>query len=306
MAPDPFRTDHAPVIGGVEDVAPGVRAVTAGNGGPMTFTGTRSYIVGQGEVALIDPGPADRAHHAAILGALGPGERIAAVFVTHSHADHSPLAAAFGAPVHAFGPHGAGLRPGLAALGPALGGGEGADAAFAPDRILQDDSTVEGAGWALTALHTPGHLSNHLSFVLEGTGIVFTGDHVMGWATTLISPPDGDLTAFMASLRRMAMRDDHRYLPGHGAPVEDPRAVLTHILAHRAGREAQIRAALADGPATPAALTARIYAGLDPRLHGAAARNVLAHLIDLCERGIVSAPGGIAADARFALSQTAV
>jgi hydroxyacylglutathione hydrolase len=274
----------------------------------MTFTGTRTYLVGEGEVAVIDPGPMDPAHLAAIRAALGPGERVAAILLTHTHEDHSPLARPLarltGAPVLGFGPHGAGVSPAMAALaasGAPIGGGEGADRATVPDRCLADGETVAVAGWALTALWTPGHLSNHLAFALEGTGIVFSGDHVMGWATTLVSPPEGDLTAFMASLRRMQGRADRRYLPGHGAPVEDPAALVAHILAHREGREAQILAALADGPADPAALTARIYRDVDPRLHPAAARNVLAHLIDLSGRGLVRAEGGIAAAARFRL-----
>lgn len=300
MAGTPFRTDHRPVPGAVERVAPLVRAVTAGNAGPMTFTGTRTYLVGEGAVAVIDPGPPDPAHLAAIRAALAPGERVSHILVTHSHADHSPLARPLagltGAPVLAFGPHGAGMSAamrGLLAAGADLGGGEGADEGFVPDATLADGERVEGEGWALTALATPGHLSNHLAFALEGTGIVFTGDHVMGWATTLVSPPEGDLGAFMASLARMLARHDRLYLPGHGAPVEEPRALVEHIRDHRLGRERDIRAALAEGPATVASLTARIYRAVDPRLHPAAARNVLAHLLDLAERGLAAAPDGI-------------
>lgn len=299
----PFRTDHAPVPGAVERLAPGVRAVTAPNAGPMTFTGTRSYIVGEGEVALIDPGPEDPAHLAALMAAVA-GETVSHILVTHSHADHSPLARAVaartGAPVLGFGPHGAGMRAEMSALG-GLGGGEGADRGFSPDRTLGHGESVAGPGWRLTALHTPGHLSNHLSFALEGAGAVFTGDHVMGWATTLVSPPEGNLTDFMASLRLMRGRADRVYYPGHGAPVEDPAGLVAHVLSHRQGREGQILAALEDGPADAAALTARIYADVDARLHGAAARNVLAHLLDLSERGVVAPEGALSAEARFRL-----
>ncbi|HEU0222835.1 MAG TPA: MBL fold metallo-hydrolase [Paracoccaceae bacterium] len=313
MAEDPFRRDHAPVPGRVERLHPLVRTVTAANAGPMTFTGTRSYLVGEGEVALIDPGPDHPAHLRALLAALGPGERIAHILVTHSHADHSPLARAVqdatGAPILAFGAHGEGMSPDmrrLAESGAALGGGEGADRDFRPDRRLADQETVEGPGWALTALHLPGHLSNHLGFALERTGLLFTGDHVMGWATTIVSPPDGDLTAFLASLRRLQAREDRLYLPGHGPPVEEPAKLVTHILAHREGRERQILEALAEGPADPDGLAARLYHEVDPRLLPAAARNVFAHLIDLAVRGRVEAEGAIAARSRFRLLPTQI
>jgi hydroxyacylglutathione hydrolase len=308
MSDDPF--DRTPTVrhGEAEALAPGVRRVTCANASPMTFTGTQSYIVGEGDVAVIDPGPDDPAHLAALEAALQPGERISHILVTHTHADHSPGASALkartGAPTYAFGPHGAGVTERmarLAAAGAHLGGGEGADAAFAPDHRLEDGETVEGAGWALTALHTPGHLSNHLSFALEGTGAVFSGDHVMGWATTMVSPPDGDMTAFMASLARMAARDDRVYYPGHGHAVEDPAAMITHQIAHRKGREAQILEGLAEGAADVMALTRTIYADVDPRLHGAAARNVFSHLIGLVEESRVEHDGRLSPTEKFRL-----
>ncbi|MEM9049078.1 MAG: MBL fold metallo-hydrolase [Pseudomonadota bacterium] len=309
----PFSTDHAPIPGAVERLEPGLRAITAPNAGPMTFTGTRSYLVGVGAVALIDPGPEDRAHFDALFAALDTGERISHIFVTHSHVDHAPLARAVavatGAKIYAFGPHGTGMRPAMAALVAAaagdLGGGEGADRAFDPDVSLADGDVVAGAGWQITALHTPGHLSNHLCFALAGDGIapggVLSGDHVMGWATTLVSPPDGDLSAFMASLRRMATRKDRVYFPGHGAPVGAPGKLIAHILAHRAGREAQIVEALGDGAASAPTLAARIYREVDPRLLPAATRNVLAHLLDLTERGVAGPLGNLSVDAPFRL-----
>ncbi len=306
---DPFDRTPEVVYGRAEQVAPGVRRVTCRNPSAMTFLGTRTYLVGEGEVALIDPGPEDRDHLAAIAAALGPGERITDIVVTHSHVDHSPgaraVAEATGAPVHGFGPHGTGLTETMRRLrrdGVNLGGGEGGDGGFAPDHVLGAGNRLDGRGWALSALHTPGHLSNHISLVLEGTGIVFTGDTVMGWATTLVSPPEGDMAAFMATLRRLAARpQDRLYLPGHGHPVRDPHSMLAFQIAHRQQRIDQILAALAAGPADAAALARAIYTDLDPRLLPAGRRNVLATLIGLMDEGRVAPRGGLSAEAEFAL-----
>jgi len=296
------------VHGVAEAVAPGVRRVTCANPSPMTFTGTRSYIVGRGEVAVIDPGPDDPAHLDAILAALGPGEEVAAILVTHSHLDHSPgarrLAARTGAAVLGFGPHGAGMSAAmreLSAAGLDLGGGEGADRGLAPDRLLADGESVAGPGWRLTALHTPGHLSNHLAFALDGTGVVFTGDAVMGWTTTLVSPPEGDMAAQMATLRRLAARgDDRLYLPGHGHEVGAPAPLLAHLVAHREARAAAILAALgAAGGGTAESLAAAVYRDTDPRLLPAAARNVLATLLGLLAEGRVDVAGPLSAGAEF-------
>ncbi len=311
---DPFDRDPHVRYGVAEEMAPEgaprIRRVTARNPSPMTFTGTRSYLVGEGEVALIDPGPAGGEHHAAIRAALEPGERIVHVLVTHTHVDHSPaapaVAATTGAPVHAFGPHGAGMSETMRRLeaeGAALGGGEGADRDFAPDRTLGEAGTVAAGDWVLTALHTPGHLSNHLCFALGDTGIVFTGDTVMGWATTLVSPPEGDMAAFMATLRRLAGRESDRfYLPGHGHPVTDPHGMLAWQIAHREERREQVLAGLEAGPANADALARAIYRDLDPALLGAARRNVLATLLWLMEEGRVRPPEQLAADAAFELA----
>ena len=305
---DPFRRDRSVRPGVAETVAPGVRRVVAPNPSPMTFTGTASYLVGEGELAVIDPGPRDWRHLAALRDAIGEA-RVTAILVTHTHLDHSPnarlLADATGAPALAFGSHGAGMSDRMRALAEAgldLGGGEGADVAFHPDRVLADGESVAGSGWRLTALHTPGHLSNHLCFALEGTGVVFTGDHVMGWATTMVSPPEGDMAAFLASLARLADRDDRLYLPGHGPPVEDPAGMLAWQRAHRARRERQILEALAEGPADAGALVRRLYADVDETLWPAARRTVLAHLLALQETGAVAAQGMLSAEAAFALA----
>lgn len=310
---DPFDKDPAVRYGVAEAVVPGVRRVTASNPSPYTFTGTRSYLVGTGEVALIDPGPDDPRHVRALLAALGPGERIARVLATHSHQDHTgavpAIVAATGAETIGFGPHGSGMSATmrrLAESGADLGGGEGGDRGFAPDRLLADGEAVEGDGWRLVALHTPGHLSNHLSFALEGTGIepgiLFTGDTVMGFATTLVSPPEGDMAAFMSSLERLAARDDRLYLPGHGHPVREPQAMLAWQMDHRRQRFDQILAALKAGPNDATGLARTIYTEVDPRLMPAAARNVLASLIGLADQGQVRPQGRIAADAVFELA----
>lgn len=308
-SPDPFKRDGTVAYGVAERVAPGVRRITCENPSPYTFTGTQTYLVGTGEVAVVDPGPDRPEHLDAIDAALGPGERITHIFVTHSHNDHSPgasrLATRTGAPIHAFGPHGAGLSPTMQRLvdaGARIGGGEGGDHDFSPAVAMEEDDRVEGGDWALRALHTPGHLSNHLSFVLEGTGSVFTGDMVMGFATTLVSPPDGDMAAFMASLAKLAARaGDRLYLPGHGAPVEDPAGMVAWQNAHREQRFAQIIAALEDGPKDATQLTEAIYTDIDRALLGAARRNVLASLIGLADQGRVDCAGGIRVDGVFAL-----
>lgn len=308
MAEWPFGRDHATVPGVVEHVAPGVRAVTAPNPGPMTFTGTRSYIVGEGRVAVIDPGPDDPAHLAALMRALGPGERVAAVLVTHAHRDHSAGAARFaagaGAPVLAHGTPGIAVRP-LAAEWAAAGvfdGGEGVDRGFRPDRVIGDGAVVEGGDWRLRAVATPGHLGDHLAFAWEEAGVLFSGDVLMGWSTTVISPPEGDLEAFMASLDRLAARPEGLFLPGHGAPVRDPGAVIAWQAAHRQERTAQILAALGRGPLTVEGIVAMVYAGLNPRLKMAARRSVLAHLVALVETGAVTVAGAPVAGMRFRLA----
>lgn len=300
----PFQTDHTPEVGVPLPLATGLRVITCGNASPMTFTGTQTYLLGEKDVAVIDPGPDDSAHLAAIEAAVA-GQRVSHIIVTHSHVDHSPLAtrlaAKTGAPVYGFGPADA-ARSDLMnrlATGGNLGGAEGIDADFTPNILVADGEMITGDGWKLEAVHTPGHLSNHLSFAWLGNDSLFSGDHVMGWASTLVSPPDGDLTAFMASLKRLQNRPEHTYYAGHGAALLEAHNMLDYLLAHRLGREDQIMARLQTAPQTVAELTADMYVDVNPMLHGAASRNVLAHLVDLFERGLVMPEGAFRSDARF-------
>jgi glyoxylase-like metal-dependent hydrolase (beta-lactamase superfamily II) len=272
--------------GQVERLAPGIRRVLAGNPSPFTFTGTQTYIVGEGEVGVIDPGPDLSEHLDAILAAT-TGEKITAIICTHTHRDHSPasrpLAAATGAPII-----------GCAAL--ALDDdGPRADAAFdfdyAPDRVLGDGDCVEGPGWRLAAVATPGHTSNHLCLAMEGTGALFTGDHVMGWSTTVVSPPDGDMAAYMQSLDLLLKRDDKIYFPAHGPAVEKPHRHVRALITHRRMREQQILRRLGEGEGRIPAMVETMYQGTDPRLFPAAGRSVLAHLVDLEARGLVRGEG---------------
>ena len=282
----------------------GIVRVLAPNPSPMTFHGTNSYILGHEELAVIDPGPDDEAHLAALLAAIGR-RRVAQVIVTHSHLDHSPLAARLAArvdaPVVAFGDSQSGRSEMMQTVAQQglTGGGEGIDLGFRPDECLPDGAVLAGADWSLEVLHTPGHLGNHIC--LRAGEVIFSGDHVMGWASSLVSPPDGDLSDFMAACRRLRSLPARRMLPGHGLPIDTPAARLDWLIAHREMREAQILATLAHGATTPHNLAAAIYTDVAPALHPAAVRNVFAHLIDLTARKLVFADPVPAIDARFGL-----
>lgn len=270
----------------IVELEPLVRRVLAPNPSAFTYTGTETYIVGRGRVAVIDPGPDIPEHLDAILEATA-GETIAAIMCTHTHRDHSPasrpLKARTGAEIVGCAPLA------LSDDGPR------ADAAFdvdyAPDRVLADGETIAGEGWTLRAVATPGHTSNHLCFALEESKALFSGDHVMGWSTTVISPPDGDMADFMASLDLLIQRDDRIYYPAHGDPVEKPQRFVRSLAGHRRQREGQILRLLGEGAAPIPAMVEKMYVGIDPRLHGAAGRSVLAHLIDLRDRGLVVEQG---------------
>ncbi len=275
-------------VGLADQLEPLVRRVLAPNPSPFTFTGTETYVIGAGaEVAVIDPGPDDSAHLAALLAAIGPA-KVTAICCTHTHRDHSPaaapLAALTGAPVI-----------GCAAL-VLDSSGPRADAPFdttyAPDRVLRDGEQLSGPDWTLTAVATPGHTSNHLCFALEETGALFTGDHVMGWSTSVVSPPDGDMAAYIASLDKLYQRTDRVYYPAHGPQVDKPRQLVRGMVGHRRQRERQILKLLDGGTEAIDAMVPVMYKGLDPRMWPAAGRSVLAHLIELEQRNVVTHAAG--------------
>ncbi|WP_281856276.1 MBL fold metallo-hydrolase [Litoreibacter halocynthiae] len=283
----------------------GLRCILAPNASPMTYTGTNTYLLGTRDIAVIDPGPPDEEHLAAILSALDAHQRISHIFVTHSHIDHSPLAMVLaqitGAKVYGFGSSSAGRAEVMGSFTD-LGGGEGIDSTFLPDVTLAHDTRVNGSDWGLTALHTPGHMGNHLCFHWHEGDAIFSGDLVMGWATSMVSPPDGHLTDFIASLEMLAKRDPvATYFSGHGKPVDNPSARLQELLTHRRMRESQILASLKSGLQTPKELTARIYTDVNPALLPAAERNVIAHLIDLSERKLVKPEHKLSATSRFSV-----
>jgi glyoxylase-like metal-dependent hydrolase (beta-lactamase superfamily II) len=293
----PFQREMAFDYGVIEQVSPLIRRIVARNPGPFTFHGTGTYIVGRGEVAVIDPGPDLAEHVDALLAALA-GETITHQLVTHTHRDHSPAARllreATGAATWGFGPHGRGA-----------GGDEveeGADRDFVPDTALGDGDVVEGPGWRLAAVHTPGHTSNHLCFALAGERALFTGDHVMGWSTSVVSPPDGDMGDYLASLDRLSGRDDAVYWPTHGPPVRDPAPFVRAFIAHRRARERQILDCLARGLDTIPRMVAEIYADIDPGLHPAAARSLLAHLLHMAGDGRIACDGAPGTDSRYGLA----
>lgn len=282
---------------------PMIRLIRADNPSPLTGSGTNTYLLGQGDVAVIDPGPDLDSHFAALLAALSPLERIGHILVTHAHLDHSAmvprLKAATGAEVLAFGPADSGrstVMSDLAAQG--LSSAEGCDAAFTPDRLLSDGAVLAFGGVKVQALHLPGHMGCHMGFALGD--ILFSGDHVMAWSTTLVSPPDGDMADYMASLRRLALVPWRQMLPGHGPTVSDPAARLADLITHRLSRETALLSALrAHGPASAATLAARVYSDTPNHLLPAASRNVLAHLIDLATRGLAQPGRGPLASSEF-------
>lgn len=291
MADPDFNREFDPAYGIAVPVAEGVQRMTVNNPSAFTFHGTNSHIVGEKSVAVIDPGPEDEAHFNALMAAL-EGRELTHIFVSHTHRDHSPLAARLkqvtGAVIVAEGPHRA-ARP--LHEGEKNPFAESSDTDFVPDIALADGESITGDGWTLTALHTPGHTANHAAFALDGTGIVFSADHVMAWATTIVAPPDGAMSDYMRSLDKLLMRQDRLFLPGHGGPVTEPSAFMRGLRAHRRMRETAILARIKAGDRSIADMVKVIYRNTDPRLHGAAALSVLAHLEDLIEKGEVQTDG---------------
>jgi glyoxylase-like metal-dependent hydrolase (beta-lactamase superfamily II) len=285
----------------VEEVMPGVRRVLADNPSPFTFKGTLSYIVGCDRVAIIDPGPLDEAHIAALLDAVR-GETVTHIFVTHTHRDHSPavprIKAATGAVVLAEGPHRP-ARPLHVGEAPRLDASNDTD--FRPDHALHDGEVIAGPGWTIEAVATPGHTANHMAFALKEADLLFSGDHVMAWSTPVVAPPDGAMSDYMASLQKLARRSEPVYLPGHGGAVRDAPRFVAHYIRHRQAREASILHRLAKGETDIPTLVRAIYIGLDPRLVKAAGLSVLAHLEDLVTRGLVVTEGEPSIAGRYRL-----
>ncbi|NKL17466.1 MBL fold metallo-hydrolase [Rhizobium leguminosarum bv. viciae] len=286
-----FDLAFEPAYGQAVPVVSGVERVTVNNPGPFTFFGTNSYIVGSSSVAVIDPGPEDEAHFQALMAALG-GRTVTHIFVSHTHRDHSPLSkrlqAATGAVTVGQGPH----RPARPLReGEVNPFAESSDLSFVPDITLSDGQTLSGDGWSLSAVLTPGHTANHAAFALEGRDILFSGDHVMAWSTSIVAPPDGSMADYMTSLERLIARDDRLLLPGHGGPVTQPATFLRALKAHRLRREQAVLARVQAGDQRIAEMVKVIYRDTDPKLHGAAALSVLAHIEDLMERGEIAADG---------------
>lgn len=297
-----FDMRFEPAYGEAVAVAPDVLRLTVNNPSPFTFTGTNSYIVGRDTLAMIDPGPEDEAHFQALIRAIG-GRPVSHIFVSHTHRDHSPLTTrlkeATGATVVAEGPH----RPARPLrIGETNPLDASADTEFSPDRRLADGEAIFGDGWAIGGVFTPGHTANHMAFSLEGTGILFSADHVMAWSTSIVAPPDGAMSDYMASLDRLLDRDDRLYLPGHGGPVLNPGQFVRGLKAHRKMRERAILERLKAGDRTIPEMVETIYRSTDARLHGAAGLSVLAHIEDLVERGEVTTAGEIAIDSVYRLA----
>jgi len=290
-----FRTTMNFAYGVPRELAPGVVRIVANNPGPFTFKGTNTYLIGDKDLALIDPGPEDQVHLAAILAAIG-GRKLSHIVITHTHRDHTDglpaLLAATGAKTAGFGRS---AREGATKqISPS--GSEFVDQDFNPDVLLADGSRLTGDGWSLTALHTPGHAPDHLCLALDGTKVLFSGDHVMGWNTSVIAPPEGSMSDYMAALERLGQRDDELYLPGHGGQVTAPQRLVKAFLLHRRMREQAILECIRSGTNTVRAIVPAIYRDLNPKLVNAASLSVLAHVEHLIARGLVGCEGPPSAD----------
>ena len=287
----PFDRSFSQQAGAVVQLSPLVRRIVCDNGGPFTFTGTCTYLIGNGDVIVLDPGPINAAHIQAILTATR-GENIAAILLTHTHMDHSPAAsqlkALTGAPVYGCAPHYPARPLNLGEINPL---DASADKSYRPDHILNDGERADIAGLQLEVLHTPGHTANHLCYALHAEKALFSGDHVMAWSTTIVAPPDGSMSDYMASLEKLRGRSETIFWPGHGGPVNEPQRFIRALLHHRRHRESSILTRLREGDRTPREIVEQIYEKLDPRLKGAAALSVFAHLEELVRQGQVICDG---------------
>ncbi len=297
----PFNHEINFEYGVAKKVAPLVRRIVANNPGPFTFKGTNTYIIGQGEVAIVDPGPNDENHRKALFQALGE-ERITHILLTHTHRDHSDglssLKEITGAMTLGYGPSGA-MR-GTANQSPS--NNDFVDATFKPDQILRDRDLIEGSGWTIEAIHTPGHAPDHLCFVVGQDGIMLSGDHVMAWNTSVIAPPEGNMRDYMSSLERLLDRKEALYFPGHGGRIIQPQRLVKAYLVHRTWREAAILACVKDGNCTIPQIAETVYRGSDHELTAATCLSVLAHLEYLNERGLVHCEGTPLLDSEFFVS----
>jgi glyoxylase-like metal-dependent hydrolase (beta-lactamase superfamily II) len=287
----PFDKSFDLEPGRSKEIAPGLRALVANNPGPFTFKGTVSYILGRGRVAIIDPGPDDAAHIAALLDTVR-NETVTHIFVTHTHRDHSPAVPAIkektGATVYAEGPHRPARPLHIGEINPLDSAG---DMNFRPDIALSDKDVIAGEGWTIEAVATPGHAANHMAYAWREANALFCGDHVMAWSTSIVAPPDGAMADYMTSLHKLAARPETTYYPGHGTRIKNAHAFVQSYIRHREGREASILHRLAKGETDIPTLVRAIYIGIDPRLVGAAGLSVLAHLEDLVARGMVATQG---------------
>jgi len=293
-----FDRDFDPRHGDVVEVSPLIKRIVCDNSGPFTFTGTGTYLVGQKCVAVIDPGPDDDAHLAALLKALD-GKTVSHIIITHTHMDHSPLAErlkqATGAKTYGYGPHGAGRTTQSGDLQLDAGG----DLDFKPDVLIEDGDVISQGDWSLEAVFTPGHTSNHMAFALKEENALFSGDHVMAWSTSVIAPPDGYMADYFTSLKKLLDRDEEIYWPTHGGPRSEPRGFVRAFLTHRKMREAAIETRIKKGDRTIGVIVKNIYSKVDPRLHPAAAMSTLAHIEHLIERGKVKSDRDLSLSGEF-------
>lgn len=294
-----FRTEFKPHHGEAVPVAKDILRVTAPNSGPFTFHGTNSYIIGSSSLAVIDPGPDDKAHLDALLEAIGK-RPVTHIAVTHTHMDHSPLARKLakitGSIIVAEGTHRAARDLHIGEQNPL---DAAADRDFEPDMTTRHGDLVSGEDWTLEAIYTPGHTANHMAYALQNRNILFSGDHVMGWATSIVAPPDGSMSDYMTSLDRLADRDEGTYLPGHGGRLDKAREFTRALRAHRRMRESAILSRIRRGDRTIPEIVAVIYKETDPRLHGAAALSVMAHLEDLVSSGRVATEGPVSIEGTY-------